>query len=98
MYFGGPCECPVCSGEETDATREMAGCDYAGTTRRARRRFATYRVYVEEGNTPLTDLPGWVAEIARLAMHYRSQAQRKDYHDQKERERAQSLQRQYGLT
>jgi len=75
----------------------MAGCDYAGTTARAARLFSVYRLYVERGNTPLIDLPPWVAEVARLAAHYEGMSQKKSHHERKERQRCQDMIRQHGI-
>lgn len=88
----------MCTDPDADVTRQQAGCDWRGASPRAARRFSVYRLYVERGNTPLIDLPPWVAEVARLAAHYEGMSRQQDYHDRQERERCKNLQRQYGMT
>jgi hypothetical protein len=98
VYLDDPCTCPVCRNPDADATRQEAGCDLRHTTDRAARLFATYRTYVERGNTPLIDLPPWVAEVARLAAYFEGLSQKQRHFDRQEKQKCQSLQRQYGMT
>lgn len=94
LYLETLCKCAACQGETTEPE---ADCKFVHVGSNERFLYRTWSLYVEDGNTPLTQLPAWVAEVGDLIRDYRGKREHKRLRDAEEKKATEELLKQYGM-
>lgn len=94
VFLEKPCRCDTCQGETDELS---SSCKYKDVSPRAVTLCNAWFLYVEEGNTPLSELPAWVAEVGTLIKSYRTKKELRTLIDREEKDKCKDLLKQYGL-